>query len=345
MDSTQNGGAAQRLNKPLVVALVGGLAVAAAIALNYFWPPAHDAGARRGASPPIAATDPATATPAPGLAAAPTFDVVRINPDGNVVMAGRAAPGGAVTILDGEAVIGAVEADENGEWVFVPEQPLAPGPRRLIVRGGGADGETSGAEDNVVVIVPEPGMDIAGRPAAPGAQALALRLAPDGAIASVMQAPTSAGEPPPVSIGAVDYGDTGTLTVLGRAAPGATVQLYVGNALAGRAQASAEGDWRITAETPLPADGFSLRADEVTAGGRVAARVAVPFSRLQDGTFEPGRAEKSIIVQPGTNLWRIARRTLGSGVAYTAIYDANKAQIVDPNLIFPGQVFSVPPGN
>jgi nucleoid-associated protein YgaU len=34
---------------------------------------------------------------------------------------------------------------------------------------------------------------------------------------------------------------------------------------------------------------------------------------------------------------------MGSGVAYTSIYEANKAQILDPNLIYPGQMFFVPP--
>ena len=112
----------------------------------------------------------------------------------------------------------------------------------------------------------------------------------------------------------------------------------------GGAQASAEGDWRIAVETPFAAEGFSLRADEVTAGGASPREWRCPFPAAPAADFEPGQAETSIIVQPGANLWRIARRTLGNGVAYTSIYEANKAQIIDPNLIFPGQVFSVPPG-
>ena len=50
----------------------------------------------------------------------------------------------------------------------------------------------------------------------------------------------------------------------------------------------------------------------------------------------------TVIVQPGNSLWRIARRTYGQGLQYTVIYEANKDRIGDPNLIYPGQIFTVP---
>lgn len=50
----------------------------------------------------------------------------------------------------------------------------------------------------------------------------------------------------------------------------------------------------------------------------------------------------SVIIRRGDNLWRISRRMLGKGVQYTVIFDANRDQIEDPDLIFPGQVFDVP---
>ncbi len=345
MISTHDGAAAGRMNKPFVVALLGGAAVAAAIALNFFWSPVRDGRVEQEASPPSAAMNAGRPSSATGAAnSTPTFDVTRVSPTGDAVLAGRGMPGRTVTILDGESAVGQVAVDENGEWVFVPEQALQPGQHRLTLRMDNGVGEATASADTVVLVVPEPGKDIAGREAGPGAQALALRLGPHGAAAGVLQAPSVGSEAPPISIGSVDHGDSGAMTVTGRATPGAMVQLYVDNALAGRVRTSPDGDWRMTVETPTQAERFSLRADEVTADGHVTERVAVPFSRGAGG-LEPGQAETSIIVQPGANLWRIARRTLGSGVAYTSIYKANKTQILDPNLIFPGQVFSVPPAN
>jgi nucleoid-associated protein YgaU len=45
----------------------------------------------------------------------------------------------------------------------------------------------------------------------------------------------------------------------------------------------------------------------------------------------------------GDNLWQISRRVYGKGMRYTVIFDANQPQIRDPNRIFPGQIFVVPP--
>lgn len=49
-----------------------------------------------------------------------------------------------------------------------------------------------------------------------------------------------------------------------------------------------------------------------------------------------------VTVQPGFTLWAIARENYGDGFAYVRVYEANRAQIRDPDLIYPGQVFTVP---
>ena len=50
----------------------------------------------------------------------------------------------------------------------------------------------------------------------------------------------------------------------------------------------------------------------------------------------------NLVVQPGNSLWRIARRTMGGGIFYSEIYKRNEMKISDPDLIFPGQVFTIP---
>ncbi len=49
-----------------------------------------------------------------------------------------------------------------------------------------------------------------------------------------------------------------------------------------------------------------------------------------------------VVIQPGDNLWNIARAIYGRGIRYTVIYEANRDQIRDPDLIYPGQVFTTP---
>jgi nucleoid-associated protein YgaU len=44
----------------------------------------------------------------------------------------------------------------------------------------------------------------------------------------------------------------------------------------------------------------------------------------------------------GDNLWRISRTTYGNGARYSVIYAANRKQISDPDMIYPGQIFVLP---
>lgn len=74
--------------------------------------------------------------------------------------------------------------------------------------------------------------------------------------------------------------------------------------------------------------------------------VATPETPAQpDPVSEPKPAAprvRLITVQPGSTLWAIARDTYGDGVLYVRVFDANKDKIRDPDLIYPGQIFSVP---
>lgn len=47
-------------------------------------------------------------------------------------------------------------------------------------------------------------------------------------------------------------------------------------------------------------------------------------------------------VKKGDCLWNIAKKYLGNGARYSEIYDLNKSKIQNPNLIYPGQVLTLP---
>lgn len=51
---------------------------------------------------------------------------------------------------------------------------------------------------------------------------------------------------------------------------------------------------------------------------------------------------KTHTVVSGDTLWGIAKKYYGNGAMYTKIYEANSGVIKNPNLIYPGQVFTIP---
>ena len=61
------------------------------------------------------------------------------------------------------------------------------------------------------------------------------------------------------------------------------------------------------------------------------------------GTGKPEKKSKTYTVKKGDCLWNIAKKFYGKGSDYTKIYNANKGTIgKNPNLIYPGQVFTIP---
>lgn len=52
--------------------------------------------------------------------------------------------------------------------------------------------------------------------------------------------------------------------------------------------------------------------------------------------------KKTYTVKKGDCLWNIAKKFYGNGSKYTVIYNANKSKIKNPNLIYPGQVLTIP---
>lgn len=278
-----------------------------------------------------ASTGPAAPAAIPPAAARPSFDVVRINPAGDAVIAGRAPPGAEVIIKDGDRVIGRVKADARGDWVFVPEQPLASGDRQLSLTIVLPDGKEVTSESSVVLHVPDR--------AKPESQPTIAVLTPtEGGASRVLQGPVPQGGG--LALDIIDYDDAGKVIFSGRAKPGAKVPVYVDDKPVGEATADTQGRWQLTPDAAIAAGPHRLRIEE-RVGNAVTQRLGIPFVRavIDAAKLAPGR----VVVQPGNSLWRIARRTYGHGTRYTVIFSANEWQINDPDLIYPGQVFLVPP--
>jgi nucleoid-associated protein YgaU len=87
----------------------------------------------------------------------PRFDVLRVEPDGSTVIAGNAAPGAKVEILNGGAVISSQTVDGTGDFAAVLDNPLPPGDHSLQIRATGTDGKIVTSEEVATVSVPEGG--------------------------------------------------------------------------------------------------------------------------------------------------------------------------------------------
>ena len=144
----------------------------------------------------------------------PRFDVVRVEPQGDVVVAGQAAPGSAVDLLVSGRVVARGQSDPGGHFAVLPPS-LAPGDYMLTLRqGNGAAGVESAqsvavsvpgkGRGSVIVAVAEPGSPskiLSATPAIPVSaipvSAIPVRAAVAGGSATVPPTPVpSAGSAP-----------------------------------------------------------------------------------------------------------------------------------------------------
>jgi nucleoid-associated protein YgaU len=325
-----------------LILTVGGLAAAAIVAAIAYWflvlqprsaPPASvvtatfaptpasssPAPAAAPSSPAAAPTaepgaaKPTTAALAPSPAPTPAFDVVRVEPTGDAVVAGRAAPGAKVVLSDDGKAIGDVDANDAGQFVILPPT-FSPGrhPLRLSAKVGEGAPQVS----DVVVV------EVAGTPAAvaaapPATPSPAAKPAPQPTVAAAATptptstpaaAPTPAStpvasaastpapsasaavttpaapavKPSPTAVVAVAVAsvrpvDPAGLEAVGSAPPGAHVRLRLNNAVLAEVVAGPDGEWRLTIERGVTAGDYVLEAVVVDAAGAVLARAESPF--------------------------------------------------------------------
>lgn len=254
------------------------------------------------------------------------FDIVRVEEDGSMIAAGKGEKGAVVSLMDGESVLTEFTVNQEGEWVYIPVEPLAVGEHEIWLR----DASMNSREESEVVVVNVPEPKNAG-------EALAIMMSADAQEVNVLQAPVPQVQID-IDIRSVNYVNN-SFVVHGNVRGTGRINVYADNLFLGNVQAVGS-EWSLKVPRRLePGRKYLIRADKVDAQGKVTARVEVPFE-MEKGLEKAKR--RRIRVVKGDCLWTIAKELYGSGFAYVTIYQANKNQIKDPNLIYPNQVFVLP---
>lgn len=335
-----------------------------------------------------------------------SFDIVRVEPGGSTLIAGRAAPGALVKLFMDGIEIASAEADGSGGFVMFAEVGASVTPRVLSMTETQSDGATLEASANVILApvaaapaepeeadtevaavdsdavvdvqpelaAPEEDQAIetaddtesteevevvatpttedpeAGEQEVPDQPAAPTVLLADESGVRVLQ---NAGDQPEamtnVSIDSISYDETGEVALAGRATGISTVRVYLDNEPLIDVPIGPDGQWR-TALPEVDTGTYTLRVDELDDEGQVVSRAETPFKReaveaiqaLSDENETPFAPVSLITVQPGNTLWGIAREKYGEGILYVRVFEANTDRIRDPDLIYPGQIFSVP---
>jgi hypothetical protein len=259
-----------------------------------------------GQAPP---PEPVKASPAVEAAktVGPSFDIVRIEPNGEAVIAGRGAPGATIELLRNGRSHARALADASGLFAFVPP-PLAPGSHEIGLTSIAPDGTRAQSRESVTVVIsddrarkplvtlasPDRPTVVLSAPDAPERKPLPAEAAgAEGGGAAVASAPVPATQPTPstppgkpqaavrpnVKILSVEAEEGGRLYVSGDAAAGATVRLYLNDSFIAPGGTGSDGKVSFAIKSGVRPGDYRVRLDDVDpVSGDVRSRAEVAFN-------------------------------------------------------------------
>ncbi|WP_133769278.1 LysM peptidoglycan-binding domain-containing protein [Enterovirga rhinocerotis] len=242
---------------------------------------------------------------------------MRVEPTGETVVAGRAAPGATVELLVNGRRHARVVADPSGLFALVPD-PLPSGSHELVLQVPNGDGSKLFSTQTVTVVVADNGLDAPlvtvtapGQPAVvlsrPDAQPKVASASPpaspsprpgsagqgasseapprpDKPVGGAVQADPSrpvqapAKSRPPIQIASVEVEGAGRLLVSASAAPAATVRLYLNDSFIAPAAAGGDGRVAFAIDRGIRPGSYRVRLDDIDpVSGQVRSRAEVPF--------------------------------------------------------------------
>ena len=269
--------------------------------------PESDAMATDETETTVAAIDPDADNTAQPVAARAGVRIVAVEAEtgGGLFVSGEADAQAAIRLYLNDTLVARAEADDAGDVSFAIRRGVRAG--RYQVRLDDVDPETGTVLSRAEVGFTFPEAVAAAQPE------------PQPAPAAEARAPT----PPAVQAGEAEQAGSPST------APEAT------EAEIAEAQDSAAREPQRQAGS---ADALPGTATEAESPPEAPATVA---ERPEATVVVPELSTAS--VERGDSLWRISRQVYGRGIRYTEIFEANQDQIRNPDLIYPGQVFVLPP--
>jgi nucleoid-associated protein YgaU len=221
---------------------------------------------------------------------------------GKVYIAGVGEPGDTVNIYVGEDFLGSTTIAGNGSFLFEGDYDLKPG--RYPIRADMVEpGTTDVLARAEVSLLHQPEVDVA---------ATVADQSPETSNTTVANVET-----PPQ--------------------PAAETQDNPSNQI----RTDTGPDTVEDAETTEPVKPDMLQAGNTQTSKTETAQVDNAVDNDNPSITEI-RTGSSVIIRRGDSLWRVARRSYGAGIRFTTIFEANRDQVRNPHLIYPGQVLKVP---
>lgn len=252
----------------------------------------------------------------------PEFDIVRIEKEGNVVIAGRWMPHKNISIMVNGRVIATERTNFDGEFAYSTQKAWDAGNYTIVLVGNDPEIKSN---ESVFVYISENGPQ----------NSVSLLMTKDGS--TLLQMPSSL-QDNDLIVSKIDYLDSGRIVVTGDGLPRLRVSLSLNDEYVGFARVSDYKHFGLGADVGelTPGQEYSLTVRMHDGDGRTVGYVFHKFTMPE----MTGDDDTYYTVRRGDCLWIIARNFMRRGILFSIIAERNG--IKNPDLIYPQQLLQVP---
>ena len=280
----------------------------------------------------------------------PKVDILKVSPDGSYIIAGKGKPNSTISILEKGNKIESVDADESGSWVIISKDNLESGDNLLIINQDNIDGTSTQSKEIYVTKIDKKNET----------KPLVIEIEnDDGGKLSIIQSPSikklesnvennltlskkQINKKNVFKIQSVSFSQDGSLSIQGIANYGSNIEILVNKNLSSIFLKN-KPEWIFNSSYKLGYGMHKLVANLKSQDNIILDSITLPFMRseMPSGALP----DNYVLIKPGDMLWTISFKIYGNPLKYIEIYEENRDQITNPDLIFPGQVFSIPKKN
>ena len=282
----------------------------------------------------------------------PKVDIIKVEPDGSFVIAGVGKPNTEILILEKGKIIENAKVDNSGAWAIISNKQLSSGDNLIVIDQNNQDGTHSLSREIYVTKIDKKNKSKPMVIAIPNQ---------DGGKIQIIQKPSKMNnskkdQTSSVSIlnklnvplrtfrvDSIFFNELGNVAIQGKANFGSYIDLYIDNIIIKKLSISSGPEWKFNSLKVFDFGQHRLKVILRSKDNNVLKTIELPFMRVK--IPEGMLPEDYVIIKPGDMLWSISYRIYGNPFKYVEIYNENKDQISNPDLIFPGQIFTLPKEN
>ena len=278
----------------------------------------------------------------------PEVDIIKVLPDGSFIIAGKGKPNSKIKIFNKGVLIESTIVDEAGSWIVVSKENLEAGDNLISIDQIETDGiiynynqlfitKIDGKKTLKPLIISVPNEKSSN--------------------ISIIQKPTKIQKSTKVeenlninnkiknnqnmfSVKTIFFDEKGIISIQGIANYGEKIEVFINEQLMEIILNNIDPKWEYNSDKSLDFGLHNLLVILKSQKNEILDKIALPFMRVEMPS--ENIPDNFILIKPGDMLWTIAYRIYGDPLKYIQIFEENKDQITNPDLIFPGQLFSIP---